>query len=521
MTAPGRPNDPVLEFLRAVAREVPCQKKGFFQFSAVGAGSYAVVAQESDSKAQMSLVEVWDGAESRLTLPIVLRRPVDFEVTLSPPTDWLGRPWRFEALRANEYRAGWEEPSYRTEATPEGRVRIPKQSPGRFWVTIYDRLGNAVFSDQHVDLSDPGQPYPITIDLLWVEGTVHLGDEPVIGRLFFGGRSGATSIEMTSNADGRFEGPLPKPGSWRVDVESVEPSLRTSVKVEVKPKGDHASVAIQLPDTKVSGRVVDPSGVPVPKAEVTLSSTISTLVMNADEKGEFEIRAFPKGTTELSAARASAAGREVSDSYTFEASGDAPHGPVVLTLRRNRTIRGRVVAATGPVIGATVSAWPTLGGDGVVSTVRSGLDGSFELKMPVGTQAVQAVVSPPGGALKAYEMNVSSDAELLFQVERLGGEVVVSPGKNEPSDGRILAVWQDDIGIPLGTLASWTEGHGVRFLFQQGNQMHLPQLATGYYTVCHGAVSMMVPGELDTWKSRASCASGYLTAASVLDLRLP
>jgi hypothetical protein len=517
-TAPGRPNSPVLEFLRTVASEVPCQKKGFFQFPAVAAGSYALVAREDDARAQMSPVEVWQGSESRLTVPIVLRRPVDFEVMLSPPTDWLGRPWRLEARRADEYRSGWEEPSYRAEATPEGHVRIPRQSPGRFWITVYDRLGNQIFSDPRVDLSDPLQPYPIAIDLLWVEGRIHLGDEPVTGRLFFGGRNGATSVEMTSNAEGRFEGPLPKPGPWKVDIESDEPRLKTSVKVEVKPKGDRASVVIDLPDTKVYGRVVDSSGTPARSAEVTLSSTVSSMAAYADDKGEFEIRAFPKGAAQL-AARGSGGEHEVSDTYRFEASGESPHGPVVLTLQRNRSIRGKVLAATGPVIGATVSAWPLTGGDGSISTVRSGIDGSFELKIPAGTQAVQAIVSPPGGALKAYEVNVASDADLLFQVEPSGGEVVVSLGKGEVSDDRILVVWQDNIGIPFGTLVRWTEGHGARF--RQGNQFHLPQLAPGNYTVCLGAAAVVASSEIDAWKNRASCASGYLSAASALDLRLP
>ncbi|HYO12489.1 MAG TPA: carboxypeptidase-like regulatory domain-containing protein [Thermoanaerobaculia bacterium] len=520
-TAPGRPNDAILELLRAVATEVSCQKKGFFQFSALGAGSYVLVAQENDARAQMSPVEVWDGAESRLTVPIVLRRPVDFEVTLSPPIDWLGRPWRVEALRASEYRSGWEEPSYRAEATQEGSVRLPKQRPGRFWITVRDRLGNAVFSDPHVDLSDPTQPYPITLDLLWVEGRIHLGDEPVAGRLFFGGRNGATLIKMTSNASGRFEGPLPKPGDWRVDIEGAEPRLTASVMVEIKPKGDRASVSIELPDTVVYGRVVDPSGMLAPGAEVTLSSTAGTTVIEADKKGEFEIRAFPEGTNELSAAQSAGHGeREVSDTYEFEAAEDLPHGPVVLTLRRNRAIRGRVLAPTGPVIGATVSSWPTLGGDGVVSTARSRLDGSFELKVPAGTQAVQMIVSPPAGALKAYEMNVSSDAELLFQVEPLGGELVVALEKSEPAVREILAIWQEDIGIPLGTLVRWAEGHGVRF--RQGNRVHIPQLAPGSYTVCLGAPALVASSELDAWKkSRARCATGYLAAASVLDLRLP
>ncbi len=521
MTAPGRPNDPTLEFLRTVASEVPCQKKGFFQLSGVRSGSYAIVAQQNDAKAQMSPVEVWEGAESRLTLPIVLRRPLDFEVTLSPPTDWLGRPWRVEALRANEYRAGWEDPSYRAEASSEGRVRIPKRFPGRFWIIVYDRLGNQVFSDPHVDLLDPSQPYPINIDLLWVKGTVRLGDQPVSGRLFFGGRSGAVKIEMSSDTDGRFEGPLPKPGKWQVEIEGAQPAVKTFTKVEVKkPKGDHASVDIDLPDTKVYGRVVDPSGKPAARAQVTLGS-VGTIVTDTDAKGEFELRAFPEGTTELSAERTAEGGHEVSDTYMFQSSGDGAHGPVVLTLRRNRTIRGKVVAPTGPVIGATVNVWPASGGNGVASTLRTGLDGTFELKVPEGTQAVQAIVSPPGGALKAYEVNVSSDAELLLQVEPQGGDLVVNSGKNEPSGDQTLVVWQEDIGIPMGMLVHWAEGHGVRFAFQQGREIRIPQLAPGRYTVCFGAAEVMAPSELEAWKSRSRCASGFLAAASTLDLRLP
>jgi len=517
-TAPGRPNDPVLEFLRTVASRVSCQKDGFFQFSAVAVGSYSLVAEEKDARAQMSPVQVWQGAESRLTVPIVLRRPVDFEVTLSPPADWLGRPWRFEARRADEHKAGWEEPSFRAEASPEGRVTISRRAPGRFWITVYDRLGNAVFSDPHVDLTDPAVPYPITIDLLWIEGKIHLGDAPVEGRLFFGGRSGASSIEMTSDAKGSFSGPLPKPGMWKVDIEGDDPQVSASAKVEVKVKNGRAKIDLALPDTKVYGRVVDPSGKPAYGAEVTLTSTVSSKVSNADEKGEFEIRAFPEGTTEVSAARAGDGGREVSESYRFEASNHSPQGPVVLTLRRNRSIKGRILGPTGPVIGATISAWPVLGGDGTISTVRSGLDGGFELKVPEGTQTLRAVVSPPGGALKAYEVRAPNDAETLFEVEPSGGDVVVKLGKEDSADNPILAVWQDDIGIPFGTLVRWTEGHGVRFW--QGREIHIAQLAPGNYTVCLGGAEIVAASELNAWKTRAKCASGYLASASVLDLSL-
>lgn len=519
-SAPGRPNDPVLEFLRSAASEVPCQKKGFFQFSAVAPGSYALVAEEGDAQAQMSPVEVWDGSESRITVPITLRRPVDFEVKISPPVDWLGRPWQFEARRAIEYRSGWEESSFRSAAGADGRVRIPKKSPGRFWITVYDGIGNAIFSDSHVNLLDPAQPHPITLDLLWIEGKVELGDEPIAGSLVFGGRSGATAIRMISDEEGRFEGPLPKPGDWRVDVDAEEPPLRASAMVEVKPKGDRALVTIELPNTRVYGKVVDPSGKPSPGAVVYLSSVVSTLETAADQKGEFEFRAFPEGNLEISASRAYGKGeREVSDTHLFSASEESSQGPVVLTLQRSRTLRGRVLAATGPVIGATVDAWPAAGGDGVVSTVRSGIDGGFELKVPESTNVLRVVVSPPAGALKVYEVNVSDEAEILLQVEAQGGELLIDLGRDDAVEDKILAVWQGDIGIPLGTLIHWTEGLGARF--HDRGQVHIPQLAPGFYTVCLGAPAVIDRAEIDEWKkSRGTCASGYLAGAAALDLRL-
>lgn len=516
-SAPGLPNDKLGEFLRSVASEAPCQKQGFFQFSAVAAGSYALVAQEGDTQARMAPVEVWDGAESRITTPIILRRPLDFEVELSPPLDWLGRPWRFEARRAIEYRSGWEEPSFRIEASPEGRVRIPRKPPGRYWITVYDGRGNAVFSDRHVELTDPAQPYLIDIDLLTIEGTVRLGDEPVAGRLFFGGRNGTISIEMTADEDGRFEGALPKPGHWLVDIDASEPRLKASVKVEIKPGDGRASADIELPDTRVYGRVVDPSGAPARGARVDLTSLVSTLQTTADEKGEFEFRAFPEGTLGISA-EGTDGKQEVSDSYMFQASEESPHGPVVLVLRRNEVVRGKVLAATGPVIGATVSAWPLDGGDGTVSTVRSGIDGRFELKVPEGTRSLRIILSPPAGALKSFDLNVSPGSDLLLQVEPLGGELVVDVGGGS-FDDKVLAVWQGEIGIPTGTLGRWAEGNGVRF--QKEGRVHIPKLAPGSYTVCLGTIALIDPGEIGTWKkTRATCASGYLAASSTLELRV-
>jgi hypothetical protein len=250
---------------------------------------------------------------------------------------------------------------------------------------------------------------------------------------------------------------------------------------------------------------------------VELGSIAGVLAATADAKGEFDFHAFPAGTSEVSAERSGSGGREVSEAYRFDAVSGSPQGPVVLTLQSNRTLRGRVLGATGPVLGATISAWPTRGGSGAVSRVRSSVDGTFELKLPKGTLALQAIVSPPGGALKAYEVNAEGDGEILFQVEPQGGELMISRSRSGLEDGRLLTVWQNDIGIPYGLLAEWAEGHGARFLIQSGEQVHIPQLAPGAYTACLGAPSLV---DVEVWKSKAKCASGYLAPGATLDLQL-
>lgn len=160
-------------------------------------------------------------------------------------------------------------------------------------------------------------------------------------------------------------------------------------------------------------------------------------------------------------------------------------------------------------------------GNALVSTVRTRLDGGFEFAVPEGTQRLQAIVSPPGGALKAYEVTLAKEAKILLQVEPLGGELVIDLGKEEAEEafgGRILAVLQGGIGLPFGTMVHWAEGHGVRF-FEHG-RVRIPQLAPGSYTVCLGTPAVLDPSEIEEWKARSACASGYLSAGSTLNLRL-
>ncbi len=330
---------------------------------------------------------------------------------------------------------------------------------------------------------------------------------------------------MDADKDGHFEGPLPKPGKWQVDIDGTQPKLTTTAEVDVKRVGDEATVEIDLPDTFVYGRVIDPAGKPAAAAEVTLSVLAETVLAKADRDGAFELRAYPAGLVVLAASRpAPQGGEEVSNSYTFQSPDGTPHGPVLLNLRRNRELKGHVLGVSGPIVGATIDAWPPIGGDGLITTARSGIDGRFQLRVPADVSALVAVVSPPGGALKAYSVAIDRTDEIALQVEPEGADLTVDFGKGGEglkkglAQGAAFSLWQDGIRMPYASLVRWTEGHGTRFV--QGNGVHVAQLAGGTYTACFG---MRAIGEqsFDEIAGKARCATGYLAPPAGLELRLP
>jgi hypothetical protein len=500
----------------AVQREV--RKDGFLQVTGLAPGTYVLeVEQPGYPPVRVSPVRVEPGAETFLRDPLILRKARNLAFEVSPPRDWLDRRWHARVFRTED-RAAPDPVVFDGAVDEEGRFAVAGQSTGSFRIDLLDSLGNRLFSsERQLGGADTG-PEALEVDLVTVEGRLRLGEEPLAASLWFGGRSGATSIRMESDREGRFHGVLPRTGLWRMEVEAVEPALQTWTRAEVREdRSGKARLDVTLPDTRVFGRVVDEQGRPVARATVLLQGETMEQVQETGDKGAFDARALPEGSIWLGAtseSEKSASGR------TFVTlAKDRAVGPVELRLHPVERLIGTVSSARGPVVGARVmvlSRFPD-GGGGVAAT---GLDGAFTVELPRVSPRVVAIVSAPGFPLRAFDTAVDGQRVSLPMREEGGNLEIGAPGSGEDfaRDNLTLAILQNGVPIPLSVLTRWAYEHGQP-RGAEGQSLRIPDVASGEYRVC------ILPGELAMalpWTSLPEgtpCDSGLLTPGGRLTLK--
>lgn len=506
--------------------ETKVGKDGFFQFDGIGEGIYQLeVAQPGFAPARIASIEVWPESETRLADPLVLHRPLEVELRIAPPVDWLGKRWKVHLAPAFDFDQSFDvERGFEGLADGLGRVKIPGQTPGRFMLKIADSAGNTLYHNLSLYIDGPhNSQQEIRLDLVELQGTVSYRDEPVAATLWFGGRHGSPRVFFQSNSDGRFEGVLPRGGTWIVDIEGVEPEISTHAKVAVKPsRRGEAFVDLELPDAEVFGRVMNEEGLPVVGARVSISSIVGTMQpAETDEDGRFEVRAVPRGRVQLAASKDYPAGEETSGRRQLEVADERSHGPIDLVLRPTQEFSGRIVSQRGPVPGAVVTWFchqPPLpfGGRG-----RSDLDGRFNGPINSRCKSVRAIVRPPGHALLSLVVS-ASEPPAAINVPTVGGTLrldVPYTSAEMLEENIVMVAHQNGLPIPFFTLHRWALGRGSRFLTEldSGAQLEIPQLAAGQYRVC--LTTRRVVADLPDFSD--ACATGYLTAGATLSLRLP
>lgn len=392
----------------AVQGEV--RKDGFFQLAGLAPGTYTLeIQQPGYSAVRISPVRIDPGAETFLGEPLVLRRPLELEVEVHPPLDWVGQPWRARIARLGEQKVS---PIVFDGAVDEtGRLTVPGQSPGRFGVSIQDSLGNRLHDSEHRVDSSGGAPLLIELELVTVEGRVRLGSEPLEAVLWFGGRHGSTSARMESDAEGSFHGVLPKEGMWRLEIEAAQPGFPTWTRADVQA-GDSgkASLDVDLPDTRIFGRVIDEQGKPVPAADVVALAEAMDLLITADAAGGFEFRGVPEGPVWLAAESSS----KTSDRIFAVLVEGRDAGPIELRLRPTRRLVGTVVSPRGPVAGSQVMILARTP-DGGAAGATTDTAGKFEVDLPQAASSIAAIVSAPGFALRAFAAS-AQEKSLSFRV---------------------------------------------------------------------------------------------------------
>jgi hypothetical protein len=507
--------------LRSTARP---NSRGFFELAGMEAGSFALVVRHPGyAPARVSPLEVAAGTETEIKA-VRLEPPAELTVEVSPPADSYGRPWRLELLQRG-VTPDFYEPVKEGPPSAEGRWTVKDLAPGHFALAVNGSYRSR-WSYEDFELPSGATTRTVRLPFVQVEGEVRIGDEPLMALLWFGGAHGATKIPAKSFPDGKFQVVLPETESkvWRVEVVNELENLRGVVpelKVEKAPGRDVARVTVVLPDTSVSGEVVDEQGRPVPGAHVGVGGK-DFFTVKADEQGRFELRALEAGDWHLEGT-AEIAGRSLTSDDIPIRVGREPVEGVKLVVREQVKLAGIVLGPAGQAVpGAYV--YPRIEQEGAPLTLYppatyTDVDGQFEMRLPAAAEGVQLTVYPPGFAVKTVRIDVRRNPSVTLAVSPLGGTVVLDFGR-EPSG---LELNQLDLfgEYSLGPPSAWRQWAALFGPPADASKLEIPMLEPGRYTACQGVHSLTYRGGRPPIGNGGQCASGELGPNGTLTLRLP
>jgi|HubBroStandDraft_3_1064219.scaffolds.fasta_scaffold23416_1 hypothetical protein len=496
--------------MRALAIEARSNERGWFEFPGLAPGSYAVqLAEKGFAPSAQAPIVVNEGIQLELREPLILGPPLHVEVEISPPLDPYGQPWRLRLAR-QPGGEGAAPGSYSGTASREGRWRQPELAAGRYFLMVLGE-GDEQWALREVTVERGQETVRLEIEGIEVRGKVTLGDQPLAATLWFGGRQGGQRIRMDSDAQGKLAGVLPRAGSWRVEVTAESKGLRQGlrpVQVEVPRDKRFAAVDIHLPATRLAGEVVDSQGKPAAGAEVTLLGEYGGSV-TADDDGKFEFRGVEPGSAGLQAERGDESSGPV-QAMVMESS-DSP--TVHLVLSKPILLQGTVSTLRGPVPGAMVIALPSVVAVPYASAeqARTDVQGSFELRLPQGTQSLTLFVLALGYAMRMLAVVVDPTQRLDIAVDATGGTLVldVPTGRIPPLlvHGNAMAI------VPV--LGLWARMQGA----PPRDPAHLviPNVEVGPYSLCVQQGSL----RRGTAPPESQCSSGTLAAQGKLQLSVP
>ncbi len=517
----------VRESVESAGRDFVVPPDGAFVFTGLSPGVYRLeVDHPGYARGRAAPISVFAGRETLLRESLKLQRPVPVEIDIVPPRDGFGRPWRVQLSGG----PGADRPSktgfvLNAETDSEGRAKTPNVEPGDYWLSVLDSFGGSHLSDPTFRIDGPGDfVHEVRIEIWTIEGTVRLGEQPLSAKLYFGGRHGNQRAEFWANREGEFQGVLPRLGDWSVDIEAEQPPFRVSYPAKVVPDGEgRGRVEIRLPDTRLTGRVVDEKGSPVGGAYVAVSTEKGLSDLPADDQGAFELRGLSAGRVVLAATSGRGAEQRTSDEASVVLAEGESSPPVTLVLRDGEIWQGRVESPFGPVAGATVSVVALPPGPPARGKAQSDITGAFSIRLPKTVEGAYAVLAAPGFGLKAQRF-ARAGASLKLAPES-GTLILPAPEKSLETapDGPPLAaeLFQDGFPLSRQVLYEWAILHGGRGAPGQVLQ-RLPELAPGRYRFCVGSAPPVAGLGPEAWAATyARCTEGNLPAGGTLKLTPP
>ncbi len=467
-------------------RQTNANAYGFFHFEDVAQGAYVLqVAAPGYLEAIVPGIEVFDGFEAELSRPVTLDRPAALTLQLNPAQTADGDHWNVDLV---PLRHG-SDPTHdaiRGQADLSGLVHLMGLTPGPHLLALSEPGGGVVVRRELEVFAGDGYEH-VELDLILIRGKLKLGEEPLAGVVTFGGRGGTA---MATDEDGKFTGSLDRDGSWRVIVEAETPKISRRIRgVEVRRgKDGFAEVEIELPDTRLLGRVVHADGSLPEKGALVdfrpLTRDDEKSTVRSDRvDGVFEIIGVPESPLALRARTSSASSDEVIvevsvDSQQFE--------DVVLVLREKTTVRGTVRAEDGvPVPGAKITLRPAGGLASLGGSASSDDSGAFSLEIPAEADAVYLWIEAQGFAFDTRLLNdITPERSLDLIVRRTTGTLAIGylPGAIGIDSGHGLFLRTSSSYLTHSQLSSWAvRQNGGRV---EDGTMVVPRLAPGAYYAC-------------------------------------
>ncbi len=508
--------------LRSLVLESETHERGFFQFVGVPPGAYRISAvQPGLAPTQVLPVEVLPDLEAEVRSPLLLAKQVPARFELDPPLDPYGRPWKIRLDRHEELADAFAEAAGGVASREGVWEPRPGVSPGPYRLLV-SGLDGSDWADEEVEILAGQAPHRIEVPVLRVLGRIRKAGEPLAAVIWLGGLHGPRKVRFESGEDGEFEGYLPGEGSWGVDIVSEPGALRLRLDpVEVrKPDGfSHATVEIEVPDTRFHGQVVDEESRPLPGARVSVTGPGKrSSWATTDKDGGFEFRGLHPGAVSV---EAGAEGR-TSGWVNAEVKEGEDGLPLRLVARGRMTIQGQVFSSQGPVPGARIEAWPSLGEVGTVTieNTMTGSRGEFSLDVPAGARALDLIVSAPRHALRFLKIPVERGKLVDIPLSEVGGTLVLdftgmSAAEIEAARGGILI--HGGSFLPVFQVERWIRTPGGE---RGGDKLVLSNVETGDYWFCVGNGGMQAVRNGQEPPPSARCAQGTLAPLQELGLKL-
>jgi hypothetical protein len=502
---------------RDAAATTTANQRGFFQLVGVRPAEYALRAQAAGVGEAEETVLVQPASETRLPVPLVLAPLATLVVTVEPPLDPAGGRWSLNVDRVGSTELQRVTTGDMDEAGAWKKTGLTR---ARYWLSLNSRDGKR-WASQEVALTEETTDAQFRVVVIEVQGTVQLGGKPLAAKVVFGGNT-EESIPFISDQDGEFSGVLPRAGRWVVEVETPAKSFRRTLRGVDMALDDQGRgrVSLRLPSGILHGIVTDAGG--QPRSAVVSASprqgTNPPVQVRAGDDGLFEIHGLDPGPTTL-LAKAEGSSSEPLVVSAVSAEQDETRPRVRLVLKPSHVFRGRIVSADGPVWNAqaTIRPIPTSGSG---PTAATDADGQFEVAVPEGTAAVQAVLSERSHTLRITRvpMPESSAAVPLF-LEAAGGTLKVILPKPELADGAFL--FHEGAGVAVAHLRNWLYRQGAAVPPLDTREFLVPRMAPGAYLGCIGGIGALQAriSEADQ-RASAGCVSGVLSVGGELTLDL-